>query len=130
LAADDHAIMAFEKPLLRLPAVGDNAAMPSELPKADPPKTKRRWFQFSLRSLLVGVTLLAVASWVIADRARLIHERDESLHQAKSLKEANREYEADQRETALKLDELRKSDRKKIKGLEEQLRDFQHKTTD
>jgi hypothetical protein len=34
--------------------------MPSEQPKADPPKRKRRWFQFSLRSLLLVVTLLAV----------------------------------------------------------------------
>ena len=47
-------------PLLRAPAVGDNAAMQSEPPQADPPKRKRRWFQFSLRSLLIGVTVLAV----------------------------------------------------------------------
>jgi hypothetical protein len=26
---------------------------------ADPPKRKRRWFQFSLRALLVGVMLIA-----------------------------------------------------------------------
>jgi hypothetical protein len=37
--------------LLPLPAVGENAAM-SELPEAEPPKRKRRWFQFSLPSLL------------------------------------------------------------------------------
>jgi ATP-dependent Clp protease ATP-binding subunit ClpC len=36
-----------------LPAVADNAAMQTELPKTDPPKRKRRWFQFSLRTLLV-----------------------------------------------------------------------------
>jgi hypothetical protein len=47
--------------LLRLPAVGDNAAMQSDSPKADPPKRKRRWFQFSLRSVLIAVTLLALA---------------------------------------------------------------------
>jgi hypothetical protein len=29
-------------------------------PKADPPKRKRRWFQFSLRTLLIVVTLLAL----------------------------------------------------------------------
>jgi hypothetical protein len=34
--------------------------MPSELPKADPPKRKRRWFQFSLRTLFVIVTILAL----------------------------------------------------------------------
>lgn len=39
-----------ECPLLALPAVGDNAAMQSEPPDADPPKRKRRWLQFSLRS--------------------------------------------------------------------------------
>jgi hypothetical protein len=40
--------------LLRLPAVGDNAAT------SDTPKRKRGWFQFSLRTLMIGVTLLAV----------------------------------------------------------------------
>jgi hypothetical protein len=34
--------------------------MPTEPPKAEPPKRKRRWFQFSLRSLMIVVTLLAV----------------------------------------------------------------------
>jgi hypothetical protein len=43
--------------LLRL-AVEDNAAMQTEPTKADPPKRKRRWFQFSLRTLMIGVTLL------------------------------------------------------------------------
>jgi hypothetical protein len=41
--------------LLRLPALGDNAAM-----EAEPPKRKRRWFQFSLRTLFVVVATLAV----------------------------------------------------------------------
>jgi hypothetical protein len=31
----------------------------AEPPKADPPKRKRRWYQFSLRTLMIGVTLLA-----------------------------------------------------------------------
>jgi hypothetical protein len=44
--------------LLRLPAVGDNADVETELPDAEPPKRKRRWYQFSLRTLLV-VTILA-----------------------------------------------------------------------
>jgi hypothetical protein len=34
--------------------------METDLTKADPPKRKRRWFQFSLRTLMIGVTLLAV----------------------------------------------------------------------
>jgi hypothetical protein len=33
--------------------------MRTEPPEADLPKYKRRWFQFSLRTLLVGITLLA-----------------------------------------------------------------------
>jgi hypothetical protein len=43
----------LENPLLLLPAAGDNAAMRTEPPKADPPKRKRRWFQFSLRSVMI-----------------------------------------------------------------------------
>jgi hypothetical protein len=35
--------------------------MQSEPPEADPPKRKRRWFQFSLRTLMIAVTLLAVS---------------------------------------------------------------------
>jgi hypothetical protein len=34
--------------------------MHTEPPKADPPKRKRRWFQFSLRTLVIGVTIVAV----------------------------------------------------------------------
>jgi hypothetical protein len=44
--------------LLRLPAVVDNVAMDEEPTKAEPPKRKRRWFQFSLRSMLVVVALI------------------------------------------------------------------------
>jgi hypothetical protein len=47
-------------PLRRLPAAADNAAMPTEPSKADPPKRQRRWFQFSLRTLLVVVTMLSI----------------------------------------------------------------------
>ena len=41
----------------------------------DQPSSRRR-FQFRLRTLLIGVALVAVACCVIADRQRLIHERD------------------------------------------------------
>jgi hypothetical protein len=34
--------------------------MEAEPPKADLPKRKRRWFQFRLRTLLIGVTLFCV----------------------------------------------------------------------
>jgi uncharacterized membrane protein YcjF (UPF0283 family) len=46
--------------LLRLPAVEDNAAMQS-----DRPKRKRRRFQFSLRTLFVVTTNVAIAVWII-----------------------------------------------------------------
>jgi hypothetical protein len=35
--------------------------MQTELPNAEPPKRKRRWFQFSLRDLLALVALAALA---------------------------------------------------------------------
>jgi hypothetical protein len=53
--------------------------MEAEPPKVEPPKRKCRWFQFSLRTLLIVVTLAAVACWVVADRQRLIRERDDAL---------------------------------------------------
>ena len=48
-------------PLLHLPAVGDNAAMETEPTKAEPTKRKRRLFQFSLRTLMIVMTLTALA---------------------------------------------------------------------
>jgi Leucine-rich repeat (LRR) protein len=36
--------------------------MEAEPPKADPPKRKRRWFQFRLRTLLVGTLIVGLAS--------------------------------------------------------------------
>jgi hypothetical protein len=60
--------------------------MPTEPAKAEPPKLKRRWFQFSLRTLLIVVTLLAaicpVVVWVVRDRDRLIQERDDAMRRA------------------------------------------------
>jgi hypothetical protein len=71
--------------------------MQTEPPQADPPKRKRRWFQFSLRTLLIGVTLLAVACWVIVDRTRLIRERDTATQAdaaaQKKTKSRERSYE-------------------------------------
>ena len=69
-------------PLLRLPAAGDNAAMQTEPPKADSPKRKRRWFQFSLRSLMIGVTLFCVAvGGYIGWQAKIVRERKAMLAQ-------------------------------------------------
>jgi HEAT repeat protein len=55
----------------RLPAVGDNAAMPTESPKVDPPKRERRWFQFSLRTLMIFTMICAVATGTLATAADL-----------------------------------------------------------
>ena len=48
-------------------------------PKADPPKRKRRRFQFSLRSLLIGVALLAVACGYVGRQAEIVRERQAML---------------------------------------------------
>ena len=55
--------------LPRQPAAGDNGAVQSDPPKADTPKRKRRWFQFSLRSLLIFTLICAVACGWVARRA-------------------------------------------------------------
>ena len=49
--------------------------MKAEPPKADPPKRKRRRFQFRLRTLVVGVTLLAVVCAYVAHQARIVRDR-------------------------------------------------------
>src|SRR5437660_677517 len=41
--------------------------MQTEPPKADPPKRKRRWFQFSLRSLMALMLLAGIGmTWLVA----------------------------------------------------------------
>ncbi|HEV2972726.1 MAG TPA: hypothetical protein VGY55_22350 [Pirellulales bacterium] len=50
--------------------------MQAGLPQADPPKRKRRRFQFSLRSLLVGVTLLAVPLGFVGRQIKIVRERE------------------------------------------------------
>jgi hypothetical protein len=47
---------------MRRPVATDNAPMETEPLKADPANRKRRWFQFSLRTLLLTVTACAI--WV------------------------------------------------------------------
>jgi hypothetical protein len=75
-----HPLLATSQNLLLpLPAVGDNAAMQTEPRKTDPPKRKRRWFQFSLRSLLIGVTLTAVGCGYVARQAEVVRERQAFL---------------------------------------------------
>jgi hypothetical protein len=41
---------------------------------------KRRWYQFSLRSLLIGVTLLALAFGYVASQARIVVDRNAVLN--------------------------------------------------
>ena len=63
--------------MLPLPAVGDNAAMEAEPPKAEPPKRKRRWFQFSLRTLMIFTLICAVGcAWVVRRMERKRKERE------------------------------------------------------
>ncbi len=56
----------------------DNGAMEA--------KPKRRWYQFSLRTLLIAVTMLAIVSWTILSQLRLIEERDEARIDAENQK--------------------------------------------
>ena len=53
--------------------------MQTEPTKADPPKRKRRRFQFRLRTLMIGVTLLAVACWWIVGQLRIVQGRERMI---------------------------------------------------
>jgi Leucine-rich repeat (LRR) protein len=66
------------QPVLQPPALNaDNAAMEAEPNKAEPPKRKRRWFQFSLRTLLIFTAVAAVAcSWLVSKIERKRQERE------------------------------------------------------
>jgi hypothetical protein len=57
-------------------------------PKAEPPKRKRYWFQFSLRTLMIGVALLAVACAYVGLQAKIVRERETALRQAQEAKVA------------------------------------------
>jgi hypothetical protein len=52
--------------------------MQTEPPKAAPPKRKRRWFQFSLRTLMIGVTVLAILFAYIGSQLKFMRERHEA----------------------------------------------------
>jgi hypothetical protein len=49
--------------------------MQTKPPNAEPPKRKRRWYQFSLRSLMIVVMLLAIPCWWVAKQKKLVDER-------------------------------------------------------
>jgi hypothetical protein len=61
--------------LLHLPADGDNAAMQTESREADLTKRQRRWFQFSSRTLMIGVTLFCVFGAWFGNQARIVIQR-------------------------------------------------------
>jgi hypothetical protein len=50
--------------------------MQSEPLKADLPKRKRRWLQFSLRTLIIVVTLLAVLCGYVGRQVEIVKERE------------------------------------------------------
>jgi hypothetical protein len=52
--------------LLDSAAIENNAAMPTDPPKAEPPKRMRRRLQFSLRTLFVVTTVMAVVCGYVA----------------------------------------------------------------
>ena len=62
--------------MLPLPAAADNAAMQTEPHKTDPPKRKRHWFQFSLRSLMIGVMLFAILGGYVGRQVEIVKERE------------------------------------------------------
>jgi hypothetical protein len=53
--------------------------MEAEPPKADLPKRKRRWLQFSLRTLMIAVALLAVPLGYVGWQAKIVRERNAYL---------------------------------------------------
>jgi hypothetical protein len=59
-----------------LPAPADNVAMEAERTKAEPPKRKRRWYQFSLRTLMIFTAIIAVGfGWLVSKIAKKRHEQ-------------------------------------------------------
>ena len=64
--------------------------MEAEPTKAEPPKRNRPRFQFRLRTLLIGMTVVAVLCAATArfvdERQRLIQERDRAIQEAKLIR--------------------------------------------
>lgn len=54
--------------------------MQSEPTQVEPPKRRRRWSQFSLRSLMIVVTLFCVAAGWFATQARAVRDRKAALY--------------------------------------------------
>ena len=65
-----------------------------QMPNTEPKKPRRRWFQFRLRTLLIGVVLLSVPFRYVAHEARIVRARKawlatHSLHGCSSHPNAN-----------------------------------------
>jgi hypothetical protein len=65
--------------LLQHATMLDNPTVQTEPSNTDQPKGNRRWFQYSLRSLMIGVTLLAVPCGYIGWQAKIVRERKSLL---------------------------------------------------
>jgi hypothetical protein len=81
--------------------------MQAEPSKAEPPKRKRRRFQFRLRTLMIGVTLLAGACWGLVALQGLIRERDAALQSEATMRHKLDKAQAREAYVARLLDEAR-----------------------
>ncbi len=57
----------------------------ADLPNAESPKRNRRWYQFSLRTLLIVVTLLAMTCGYVASEAKIVGVRNAARARIESL---------------------------------------------
>jgi hypothetical protein len=64
----------------------DNAAMEAEPLESDPPKRKRRWFQFSLRTLMIFTMVVAVACGWVGWQAKIVRGRKSELNRAVNMR--------------------------------------------
>ena len=82
--------------------------MQTEPPKSDPPKRKRRWFQFSLRTMMVFVTLLCLGLGLNSIRVRANRQRA-TVEKLRSIKAVVLyDYETDELGNALNLTRVQK----------------------
>jgi hypothetical protein len=60
--------------------------MQSDPPKLDQPTRKRRWFQFSLRSLMIFTMVVAVACGWVGWQAKIVRDRKSELNRAVNMR--------------------------------------------
>ena len=69
--------------------------MQTEPPKADPPKRKRRWYQFSLRTLMIFTMVVAIWAWgtrYVGSQLRIIRDRHEAAKTYKTISTLEEAY--------------------------------------